>query len=134
MAWHTIHAPFVVPEGKSVQEAVIEFGNNAMEQVRVLPNIAGTQMETAFTHIFSGGYAAGYYSYKWSELLDADAFAQFKKAQAQRGSIFDKKTADSFRKNILERGGTEEPMVLYRRFRGGEPTIDALLERDGIKQ
>jgi len=100
----------------------------------VLPNIAGTQMETAFTHIFSGGYAAGYYSYKWSELLDADAFAQFKKAQAKNGSIFDKKTADSFRKNILERGGTEEPMVLYRRFRGGEPTIDALLERDGIKK
>ncbi len=134
MAWHMLHEPFVVPEGKSVQEAVIEFGNNAMEQVRVLPNIAGTQMETAFTHIFSGGYAAGYYSYKWSELLDADAFAQFKKAQAERGSIFDKKTADSFRENILERGKTEEPMVLYRRFRGGEPTIDALLERDGIKK
>ena len=134
MAWHTLHEPFVVPEGKSVQDAVIEFANNAMEQVRVLPNIAGTQMETAFTHIFSGGYAAGYYSYKWSELLDADAFALFKKAQAERGSIFDKKTADSFRKNILERGGTEEPMVLYRRFRGGEPTIDALLERDGIKK
>ena len=123
-----------MPEGKSVQQAVIDFGNEAMEQVRVLPNIAGTQMETSFTHIFSGGYAAGYYSYKWSELLDADAFAQFKKAHDKRGSIFDKKTADSFRKNILERGGTEEPMVLYRRFRGGEPTIDALLERDGIKK
>ena len=134
MAWHTLHEPFVVPAGKSVQDAVIEFGNNAMEQVRVLPNIAGTQMETAFTHIFSGGYAAGYYSYKWSELLDADAFAQFKKAKELRGSIFDKKEADLFRKNILERGGTEEPMVLYRRFRGGEPTIDALLERDGIKK
>ncbi|MBO4665283.1 MAG: M3 family metallopeptidase [Paludibacteraceae bacterium] len=134
MAWHTLHEPFVVPEGKSVQQAVIEFGNEAMEQVRVLPNIAGTQMETAFTHIFSGGYAAGYYSYKWSELLDADAFAQFQHARDKRGSIFDKKTADSFRKNILERGGTEEPMVLYRRFRGGEPTIDALLERDGIKK
>ena len=98
-----------------------------------MPNISGTQMATAFTHIFSGGYAAGYYSYKWSELLDADAFAQFKKAQAERGSIFDKKEADLFRENILEKGGTEEPMVLYRRFRGGEPTIDALLERDGIK-
>ena len=134
MAWHTLHEAFVVPEGKSVQQAVIDFGNEAMEQVRVLPNIAGTQMETSFTHIFSGGYAAGYYSYKWSELLDADAFAQFKKARDKRGSIFDKKTADSFRKNILERGGTEEPMVLYRRFRGGEPTIDALLERDGIKK
>ena len=133
MAWHTLTEPFVVPEGKTVQEAVLEFSNNAMEQVRVMPNIAGTQMCTAFTHIFSGGYAAGYYSYKWSELLDADAFAQFKKAQAKRGSIFDKKEADLFRENILEKGGTEEPMVLYRRFRGGEPTIDALLERDGIK-
>jgi len=134
MAWHTIHAPFVVPDGKNVQQAVIDFSNEAMESVRVLPNIPGTQMATAFTHIFSGGYAAGYYSYKWSELLDADAFAQFKAAQAKRGSIFDKQEADLFRKNILERGGTEEPMVLYRRFRGGEPSIDALLERDGIKK
>ena len=133
MSWHTLTEPFVVPEGQSVQDAVIAFCNNAMEPVRVLPNVEGTQMATAFTHIFSGGYAAGYYSYKWSELLDADAFAQFKKAQAKRGSIFDKKEADAFRKNILEKGGTEEPMVLYRRFRGGEPTIDALLERDGIK-
>ena len=133
MSWHTLTEPFVVPEGQSVQDAVIAFCNNAMEPVRVLPNVEGTQMATAFTHIFSGGYAAGYYSYKWSELLDANAFAQFKKAQAKRGSIFDKKEADAFRKNILEKGGTEEPMVLYRRFRGGEPTIDALLERDGIK-
>ena len=123
-----------MPEGKTVQQAVIDFSNEAMESVRVLPNIPGTQMATAFTHIFSGGYAAGYYSYKWSELLDADAFAQFKAAQAKRGSIFDKQEADLFRKNILERGGTEEPMVLYRRFRGGEPSIDALLERDGIKK
>ena len=133
MAWHTLHEPFVVPEGKSVQQAVIDFGNEAMECVRVMPNIAGTQMETAFTHIFSGGYAAGYYSYKWSELLDADAFAQFQKARDERGSIFDKKEADAFRKNILERGGTDEPMNLYRAFRGGDPTIDALLKRDGIK-
>ena len=134
MAWHTLHEPFVVPEGQSAKDAVLAFSNEAMEQVRVLPNIEGTQMATAFTHIFSGGYAAGYYSYKWSELLDADAFAQFKQAQSKRGSIFDKKEADLFRENILERGGTEEPMVLYRRFRGGEPTIDALLERDGIKK
>lgn len=134
MAWHTLHEPFVAPEGQNVKDAVIDFCNAAMEQVRVLPNADGTTMATSFTHIFSGGYAAGYYSYKWSELLDADAFAQFKKAQALRGSIFDKKEADLFRKNILERGGTEEPMVLYRRFRGGEPTIDALLERDGIKK
>ncbi len=120
MAWHTLTAPF---DGD-----VIAFGNAAMKQVKVLPVVPETQMETAFTHIFSGGYAAGYYSYKWSEVLDADAFSVFKK-----NGIFDKKTADSFRKNILERGGTEPAMDLYKQFRGQEPTIDALLERDGIK-
>lgn len=121
MAWHTLTTPF---DGD-----VIAFGNEAMEQVKVLPIVPETQMETAFTHIFSGGYAAGYYSYKWSEVLDADAFSVFKK-----NGIFDKKTADSFRQNILERGGTEPAMDLYKRFRGQEPTIDALLERDGIKK
>ena len=121
MAWHTLTAPF--------KGDVIAFGNAAMEQVKVLPVVPETQMETAFTHIFSGGYAAGYYSYKWSEVLDADAFSVFKK-----NGIFDKKTADSFRQNILERGGIEPAMDLYKRFRGQEPTIDALLERDGIKK
>lgn len=121
MAWHTITEPF---DGD-----VIAFGNAAMEQVKVLPVVPETQMETAFTHIFSGGYAAGYYSYKWSEVLDADAFSVFKK-----NGIFDKKTADSFRTNILERGGTEPAMTLYKRFRGQEPTVDALMERDGIKK
>ncbi len=134
MAWHSLTSPFEVPSGLTTEEAVIKFGNDAMEQVRVLPNVAGTQMETAFTHIFSGGYAAGYYSYKWSELLDADAFSVFKDAANKKGgSIFDKKSADLFRKNILEKGGTEPAMDLYKRFRGGEPTINALLERDGIK-
>lgn len=121
MAWHTITEPF---DGD-----VIAFGNTAMEQVKVLPVVPETQMETAFTHIFAGGYAAGYYSYKWSEVLDADAFSVFKK-----NGIFDKKTADSFRTNILERGGTEPAMTLYKRFRGQEPTVDALMERDGIKK
>lgn len=129
MAWHTLTSSFVPSECTTALQAVIDFGNTAMEQVQILPNVPGTQMETAFTHIFSGGYAAGYYSYKWSELLDADAFSVFKK-----NGIFDKKTADSFRKNILERGGTENAMTLYKRFRGGEPTIDALMERDGIKK
>ncbi len=134
MAWHSLTAPFEVPADLTTEEAVIRFGNDAMEQVRVLPNVPGTQMETAFTHIFSGGYAAGYYSYKWSELLDADAFSVFKAAASKKGgSIFDKKSAELFRKNILERGGTEPAMDLYKRFRGGEPTINALLERDGIK-
>lgn len=133
MAWHTLTAPFVVPADLTTEEAVIKFGNAAMEPVQVLPVVSGTQMETAFTHIFSGGYAAGYYSYKWSELLDADAFAVFKAAQQKNGSIFDKKAAALFRKHILERGGTEPAADLYRKFRGGEPTINALLERDGIK-
>ncbi len=121
MAWHTITEPF--------SGNVIEFGNKAMEQVKVLPVVPNTQMETAFTHIFSGGYAAGYYSYKWSEVLDADAFSVFK----EKG-IYNKKAANAFRKNILERGGTEPAMTLYKRFRGQEPTIDALMIRDGIKK
>lgn len=133
MAWHTLTAPFVVPADLTTEDAVIKFGNAAMEPVQILPVVPGTQMETAFTHIFSGGYAAGYYSYKWSELLDADAFAVFKAAQQKNGSIFDKKAAALFRKHILERGGTEPAADLYRKFRGGEPTINALLERDGIK-
>lgn len=128
MAWHTLEQPFAPSECTTTMQAVIDFGNEAMEQVQVLPIVPGTQMETAFTHIFSGGYAAGYYSYKWSELLDADAFSVLKK-----NGIFDKKTANLFRTCILERGGTENPMELYKRFRGGEPTINALMERDGIK-
>lgn len=129
MAWHTLTVPF---QGDS--RDVLDFGDAAMESVRVMPNVLGTQMETAFTHIFSGGYAAGYYSYKWSELLDADAFSVFKAAaQKKGGTIFDRKSAELFRKHILERGGTENVADLYRRFRGGEPTINALLERDGIK-
>jgi len=133
MAWHTLTEPFTVPADLTVQEAVARFGDEAMAQVQVVPVVPGTQMETAFTHIFSGGYAAGYYAYKWSELLDADAFSVFKAAQAKNGSIFDKKSAALFRKHILERGGTEKAADLYRKFRGGEPTINALLERDGIK-
>lgn len=133
MAWHTLSAPFAVPADLTTAEAVIKFGNDAMRSVQVLPDVPGTQMEAAFTHIFSGGYAAGYYSYKWSELLDADAFSVFKAAQQKNGSIFDKKAAALFRKHILERGGTEPAADLYRKFRGGEPSINALLERDGIK-
>ena len=133
MAWHTLEAPFEVNETIGTVESVTRFSDKAMEQVQVVPTVPGTQMCTAFTHIFSGGYAAGYYSYKWSELLDADAFSVFKEAQKKNGSIFDKKAAKRFRENILEKGGTEKAMDLYKRFRGGEPTINALLERDGIK-
>jgi len=133
MSWHTLEQPFAANESLGTTESVIRFSDKAMEQVQVLPNVPGTQMATAFTHIFSGGYAAGYYSYKWSELLDADAFSVFKEAQKKSGTIFDKKAAKRFRENILEKGGTEKAMDLYKRFRGGEPTINALLERDGIK-
>ena len=121
MAWHTLEQPF---EGD-----VIDFGNEAMEQVAVLPVVPNTHMQTAFNHIFSGGYAAGYYSYKWSEVLDADAFSLFK-----QNGIFDKETADSFRINILEKGSSEDLSVLYKRFRGQDPSIDALMKRDGIKK
>jgi peptidyl-dipeptidase Dcp len=133
MKWHSLEQPFAVNEQLGTQESVIRFCNDAMEQVRVMPNVPGTQMATAFTHIFSGGYAAGYYSYKWSEVLDADAFSVFKAAAKKRGgTIFDKKSAQRFRENILERGGTEEAASLYRKFRGQEPTVNALMERDGI--
>lgn len=134
MSWHTLEQPFEPNAQLGTEESVIRFCNEAMEQVRVMPNVPGTQMATAFTHIFSGGYAAGYYSYKWSEVLDADAFSVFKAAAKKRGgTIFDKKAAERFRKNILERGGTEEAASLYRKFRGQEPTVDALMERDGIR-
>jgi peptidyl-dipeptidase Dcp len=80
-----------------------------------------------FSHIFSGGYAAGYYSYIWSGVLDTDAFDQFKKTE-----LFNQKLADSFRRNILERGGTEDPMALYKRFRGSEPSPEPLLRKRGL--
>ena len=84
-------------------------------------------MTVQFSHIMAGGYAAGYYSYKWAEVLDADAFSVFK-----RHGIFDRETAQRFRDCILSKGGTEHPMTLYKNFRGGEPTIKALLKRNGI--
>lgn len=120
MAWHTLEEPF---DGD-----VLDFEQKAMAPAMLLPVADGTGMSATFGHIFSGGYAAGYYSYKWAEVLDADAFSVFK----QKG-IFDKTTANSFRQNILEKGGSENPMELYKRFRGQEPSIDALLERTGIK-
>jgi peptidyl-dipeptidase Dcp len=95
----------------------------------VTEQLPDTCMTVQFSHIMAGGYAAGYYSYKWAEVLDADAFAVFKKH-----GIFDQKTAQSFRDNILSKGGTENPMALYKKFKGGEPTIDALLKRNGIKR
>ncbi|SFL47462.1 peptidyl-dipeptidase Dcp [Porphyromonadaceae bacterium KH3CP3RA] len=119
MAWHSLEAPF---EGD-----VRAFEQDAMARVQLLPVVPETCMSASFSHIFSGGYAAGYYSYKWSEVMDADAFSVFKK-----NGIFDKETARSFRINILEKGNTEDPMTLFIRFRGQEPSVEALLRRSGI--
>ena len=104
------------------------FEREVWHRAQVLPEVEGTCMTTQFSHIMAGGYSAGYYSYKWAEVLDADAFSLF-----QEHGIFDAKTAQSFRDNILSKGGTEHPMTLYKRFRGQAPTIDALLHRNGIK-
>ena len=111
------------------QTNLFDFERQAWSRTQVLPQVDGTCMTVQFSHIMAGGYSAGYYSYKWAEVLDADAFSLFK----QRG-IFDAETARSFRENILSRGGTEQPMTLYKRFRGQEPTIDALLRRNGIRK
>ncbi|MFH0760612.1 MAG: M3 family metallopeptidase [Bacteroidota bacterium] len=119
MAWHTLTAPF--------NGDVIAFEQEATEKIRLFPRIEGSAFCPAFTHIFSGGYAAGYYGYKWAEVLDADAFELFK----EKG-IFNRDVARSFRENILEKGGSEHPMILYKRFRGKEPGVDALLRRSGL--
>ncbi len=114
---------------KEFTEDIIPFEKKAWEDAIITEQIPDTCMTVQFSHIMAGGYAAGYYSYKWAEVLDADAFSLFKE-----NGIFDQKTAQSFRVNILSRGGTEHPMTLYKRFRGQEPTINALLERNGIKR
>ena len=121
MAYYTMKEPFTAD--------IIPFEKQAWKKAIITKQLPDTCMTTQFSHIMAGGYAAGYYSYKWAEVLDADAFSVFKK-----NGIFDRKTAQSFRDNILSKGGTEHPAILYRRFRGQDPTIDALLERNGIKK
>ena len=108
---------------------IIPFEKQAWKKAILGKQRMDTCMTVQFSHIMAGGYAAGYYSYKWAEVLDADAFAVFK-----REGIFNPETAQRFRDNILSKGGTENPMTLYKRFKGGEPTIDALLKRNGIKR
>jgi peptidyl-dipeptidase Dcp len=120
MAWHTITSP--------VTDNLVEFESAALSKTELFPSIEGSNTSVSFTHVFGGGYAAGYYGYKWAEVLDADAFMYFKET-----GIFNKDTAASFRINILEKGGADKPMNLYVRFRGKEPTIDAFLERSGLK-
>jgi peptidyl-dipeptidase Dcp len=122
MNWHTLK------DTKSEID-VDQFESKALAKIGLIPEIVVRYRSTYFSHIFSGGYSAGYYSYKWSEVLDADAFEAFKET-----SLFDSETASSFRENILARGGTEDPMVLYKRFRGREPSIDPLLKRSGLSK
>ena len=121
MAYYTQRKPF--------DDDILSFEKKTWKKAIIGTQLPDTCMTVQFSHIMAGGYAAGYYSYKWAEVLDADAFAVFKKH-----GIFDKQTAQSFRDNILSKGGTEHPMTLYKRFRKGEPTIDALLKRNGIKR
>ena len=119
MAWYTRTEPF---EGD-----VKAYEKEVWKQTQILPSVEDTCMTVQFSHIMAGGYSAGYYSYKWAEVLDADAFSLFK----EKG-IFNQEVANSFRENVLSKGGTEHPMTLYKRFRGQEPGIDALLKRNGI--
>jgi len=118
MDWHTITQP---------QTDVMTFENKAMQKIGLIPEIVVRYRSPYFQHIFAGGYSAGYYSYIWAEVLDADAFQAF-----EENGIFDPTTAKAFRENILAKGGSEDPMVLYKRFRGAEPKIDALLKRRGL--
>ncbi len=121
MAWHTLQEPF--------DGYIVAFERNAMASAELLPYVDGACMSVSFAHLFSGGYAAGYYGYKWAEVLDADAFSLFR----EKG-IFDSGTALSFRHNILEKGGSREPDELFRAFRGREPSADALIERSGFNR
>lgn len=122
MEWHSMSAE----EARKV-ESVSDFEKASFAKTELFPAVEGTNMSVQFSHIFAGGYAAGYYSYKWAEVLDADAFSVF-----EENGVFDKATADSFKKNILSKGGTVHPMELYKKFRGKEPSVDALLKRAGL--
>ena len=119
MDWHTIT--------KHKDYDVIAFENASLERMHMIPQIIVRYRSTYFAHIFSGGYSAGYYSYAWAEVLDADAFEAFKE-----NGIFDQATAKAFRENVLSKGGTDDPMKLYIKFRGREPEIDAMLKRKGL--
>jgi len=120
MAWHAGDSPETI---KSVKD----FETRMFSETQLYPDVAENCMSTAFSHIFQGGYSAGYYSYKWAEVLDADAFEYF-----QEEGIFNKEIATKFKEHILSKGGTEKPMILYKRFRGKEPKPDALLKRAGL--
>lgn len=120
MAWHTLESTDII-DIKTFEEA-------ALNRTELFPPVDGTNTSTSFAHIFGGGYAAGYYGYKWAEVLDADAFSLFR-----RNGLFNREIALKFRKCILERGGSEKSSILYREFRGQEPSLDPFLERSGLK-
>ena len=120
MAWHSINEPYKGDD--------FDFEYNAVKEVQAFEPVEGCIMSPQFTHIFSGGYAAGYYGYKWAEMIECDAFDKFR-----QDGIFNRDTARSWVENVLSRGGTEAPMTLYKRFRGSEPGIEAMMRRDGIK-
>lgn len=122
MGWH--HLTF---EEASALQDVVAKEKSVFDALDLFPSVEGTNMSVQFSHIFGGGYASGYYSYKWAEVLDADAFSVF-----QQNGVFDKATAQSFKDNILSQGGTAHPMVLYKQFRGQEPDPQALLKRAGL--
>jgi peptidyl-dipeptidase Dcp len=119
LAWHAAD-----PAGV---DDVVAFEDGALAATRLMPKVEGTSVSCAFSHIFAGGYSAGYYSYKWAEVLDADAFELF----LEKG-LFNRDVGHAFRLNILSKGGTEHPMELYKKFRGREPDPDALLRRSGL--
>jgi peptidyl-dipeptidase Dcp len=119
MDWHSL--------AETMETNCTEFEARSMKKIGLIPEIIPRWRSTYFGHIFAGGYSSGYYSYIWAEVLDSDAFEAFKET-----SLFDKETAQSFRENILEKGGTEDPMVLYLRFRGAEPQIEPLLRKRGL--
>ncbi|ULC60192.1 M3 family metallopeptidase [Flaviramulus sp. BrNp1-15] len=120
MSWHAGDSPYTIKSVKAHEE-------KAFEGTKLYPDVAENCMSTSFSHIFQGGYSSGYYSYKWAEVLDADAFEYFK----EKG-VFNKTVANKFKENVLSKGGTEKPMILYKRFRGHEPNSEALLKRAGL--
>ena len=120
MSWHAGESPETIKDVKKHEE-------KAFENTKLYPDVAENCMSTSFSHIFQGGYSSGYYSYKWAEVLDADAFEYFKEE-----GIFNKEVATKFKEHVLSQGGTEDPMILYKRFRGQEPKPEALLKRAGL--
>ena len=119
MAWHDTKT--------TITDSVSDFEKKVAEKFDLMPKVEGVNTSCSFSHIFQGGYSAGYYSYKWAEVLEADAFEYFKET-----GVFNKETARKFRENILSKGGSSHPMILYKNFRGKEPSAEALLRKSGL--